>query len=127
MAQSVVGGHGGVGHAGVILVLELEPDGAAQGVDLLHGDLRAPLGGGAVLGVVAGDGADAAHLDGNHVGAALVVVSGGGALLSARIGGSGAGLASVVGTAGQQAEAHGARHKQGRKILLLHSGFLLTM
>ena len=117
----------------VILAVQLEADGVVQGVDLLDGDLGALVGGDAVLGVGAGQGADTADLDGDNVAAALAGLAGGiggiaGVSALAGLAGGVGGIGSVraaVGAAGQQAQAHGAGHEHGREIFLLHAWFLL--
>ena len=80
----------------VVLAVELKLE-AAQGVDLLNGDLGALVGGDAVLGGGAGEGADAADLNG----------SGGPAA-----------------TAGRQGQGHRKGQQQCKKFLL-HTSILL--
>src|SRR5699024_10376036 len=75
--QGVVGVDRGLGDVHVVLVVQLELDGAALGVDLVHGDLGAALCSQAVDGGVAGQGAGAADLEGRAGGGAGVLGSGG--------------------------------------------------
>ena len=108
--QVVVGVQRGLGVAGVVLKLELE-HGVARGfVDLLHGQFLAVLHGGAVQGVGAGRGADAAQLDGR--GGAF----GGGGGAAAFSGAFGRGFA-FGGAAGGQAQRHGGGQAQADKLL----------
>ena len=74
--------------------VELE---AAQGVDLLYGDLRAALGRVAVDGRVAGEGAYAADLDGAGSGAAV--------------------LLAVTAAAGRQGQGHDEGQSKCKKLL----------
>src|SRR5699024_10773125 len=54
LLQGVVGVDGGLGHVHVVLIAQVELDGAALGVDLIHSDLGAVVGGQAIDGGVAG-------------------------------------------------------------------------
>ena len=104
--------HGVVGVDGllaitlIVLLLELELDLGIAGVDLIDGQLRALRHGHAVDGVVAGQGAGGADLEG------LDAVAGGGG------GGAGiAGIAGVLGAAGGQTEHHRGGHNKGKQFL----------
>ena len=95
--QLTEGGDSGVGIALGVLGLqdELAAVDAAGLVDLVHGDLRAVAGGGAVVGVVAGHGANQAQLDGGAVVGALTA-------------------AAAAAAADQHGHGHGNGHEQAK-------------
>ena len=111
--QGVVGVDGGLAVGHVVLGLELKLD-AAQGVDLVHGDLGAVHGGVAVDGGVAGQGAHAAQLKG-AAGAAGGGVGGGLAAVSGR--GAAVGGLVIAAAAGGQAQYHGQSQQDTKKLL----------
>ena len=106
--HGVVGVDGLLAIALIVLLLELELDLGIAGVDLIDGQLRALNHGHAVDGVVTGQGADGAQLEGlgiGGVGAAGVVGR------SVRT----AGIAGAAGAAaGRHAEDHGRGHDKGK-------------
>ena len=111
--HGVVGVDGLLRVVDVVLVLQLELDGAALGVDLLHSDLSAALGSQAVDGGVTGQGAGAAQLEGGVAGAAS------------------AGIGAGTVAAGSQRQRHRCRHGEGKKLfhnnLSLQLDFILRM
>src|SRR5699024_2110862 len=131
--QHAVGGDGGVGVALGVLGVQLKGVAvdAAGLIDLIHSDLRAVAGGGAVVGVVAGHGADQAQQQG------LVAVSGVGvgAGIGAGVGGSvragvGAGVGVraglLTGRAGGQTEDQGQAEHQAQELgQFLHFHYLV--
>ena len=102
--QGVVGVDGLLGVVGVVLIVQVELE-AAQGVDLLYGDLRAALGRVAVDSRVAGEGAYAADPEGRA--AAL----------------TGDVLAAVIAAAGRQTQRQGKDQQQRKKLLHIHDSF----
>ena len=127
--QVVEGVDGGLRHVLVVLIVQLELNVAALRVDLVHRDLGAPVGGQAVDGGVAGEGAGGADLEGgaggiDHLfdgGAGGDAAGGGIAGGAAGAGAAAAAGAAAIAAAGGQGQRHGRGHGEGKKLFAVHN------